>query len=252
MAASSGGTAGGASWKGLGESVPCRVACVLAAHGRLASHSTRRRFASAIRQHGGCGDGAAGGPTGPPASGCAQFQQCAWMLGPRRVRRGHVSAGRPAAHRATGRRGIGRLRSASRAAQHAAFHCTREGHVAPKRAAWRFHLDRSPVRAGGHSSDDLGTRCHFESSRGAVKSDAGRTGQIDPQNPDAGPQFAGRRHDIVAQRDLAGAAARMDQYCGGATAQQAAPLEEPGRTGTFWAHRSNRTSGHAPRLQANH
>src|ERR1017187_8719031 len=59
-----------------------------------------------------------------------------------------------------------------------------EGHVARKRAAGRYHLDFSAAGAGGYGGGDFGTRNDFEDSRSAVKADAGRAGQIGPQNLD--------------------------------------------------------------------
>src|ERR1017187_9997023 len=68
-----------------------------------------------------------------------------------------------------------------------------EGRVARKRAAGGYHLDFSAAGAGGYGGGDFGTRNDCEDSHSAVKADAGRAGQIGPQNLD------GRSHLTVGR-----------------------------------------------------
>ncbi len=56
----------------------------------------------------------------------------------------------------------------------------REGHVAQKRAAWRYHGSG----ARRYNGRDFGTRHHGEHRRRAVKGDASCARQIGPQDVD--------------------------------------------------------------------
>ena len=49
-----------------------------------------------------------------------------------------------------------------------------EGHVAQKRAAGRYDLNRASGRARGHGGGDFRFGCHGKRRRRAIKCDAGR------------------------------------------------------------------------------
>ena len=68
-----------------------------------------------------------------------------------------------------------------------------EGRVARKRAAGCDYLHRAGGRANGYGGGDFGRTYHGECSRCAVKCDAGRAGQISPQNLDGRSHLAASR-----------------------------------------------------------
>src|SRR5580704_9471205 len=59
---------------------------------------------------------------------------------------------------------------------------------------WRYHFDLAGGRAGWNCGVDFGTRCHGERGRRAVKSDAGRAGQIRSQDRDRRSHLARGLH----------------------------------------------------------
>src|SRR5258708_1062928 len=59
-----------------------------------------------------------------------------------------------------------------------------ESHVAQKRAAGCYYLDRAAGRARGYGGRDLRCRYYSKRSRDAVKADARRPGKASPKNFD--------------------------------------------------------------------
>jgi hypothetical protein len=68
-----------------------------------------------------------------------------------------------------------------------------EKHVARKRAAGRYHLDFTGGGTGGYGGRDIRAGHHGELGSSIIKADAGRAGQIGPQNLDGCSHFARAR-----------------------------------------------------------
>ena len=75
-----------------------------------------------------------------------------------------------------------------------------EVHVAGKRAARSYYLNRAGGCTGGYGRSDFGTRKNFEDSRGAVEANAARAGKFGSQDLDGRSHLAGCKEGFLRTR----------------------------------------------------
>ena|ERR1700733_13000637 len=71
-----------------------------------------------------------------------------------------------------------------------------ECNVARQRVGWGYDLNLTRSRSGWNGSTNISGRDHAECSRGAIESDAGRTGQVVAEDDDGVSGFARRLHRL--------------------------------------------------------